>query len=368
MKCAQVPCTRSSGGVIKSWQMSHFPRCCSVAVVAVVVVSSSGCSKGSDASPTSAEVSSASTITTSASSAATRDSTVSTDDPSGSTLTKAICAGDGEVRSLGTIKSPEISEASGMVASRLNRDLMWIHNDSGDKPRIYAVDRDGAIRSIVSLTGAKSIDWEDIAASSDSTGGAFIYVGDIGDNRSRRDHVSVYRIDEPALGDVTGRGDPKQLAVPAVRFDFKYPDGPRDAEAMFVERVGDEEWVYIIDKNWKLSGESRLYRGSVSGRPSSRPVELESLGTITFPAGTLVTAADLSPDGSAIAVRAYGSEWLFGRTAGESIAEALTGSGCEGPAIAEAQGEAIAFAGDGSTYLTIAEGAQPTLHEVAVAD
>lgn len=77
--------------------------------------------------------------------------------------------------------------------------------------------------------------------------------------------MSVYRIDEPALGDVTGRGDPKQLAVPAVRFDFKYPDGPRDAEAMFVERVGDEEWVYIIDKNWKLSGESRPHRGSVSG-------------------------------------------------------------------------------------------------------
>lgn len=255
-----------------------------------------------------------------------------------------------------------------MAASRLNRELMWIHNDSGDEPTIYAVDRDGAIRSIVSLTGAKSIDWEDIAASSDSTGEAFIYVGDIGDNRSRRDHVSVYRIDEPAFGDTSERHDPKQLAVPAVRFDFKYPDGPRDAEAMFVERLDDEEWVYIIDKNWKLSGESRLYRGSVSGTPSGRSVELESLGKLTFPTGTLVTAADLSPDGSAIAVRAYGSEWLFERKAGESVANALTGSACEGPAIAEAQGEAIAFSADSSTYLTIAEGAQPTLHEVVVAD
>ncbi|MEI2638333.1 MAG: hypothetical protein V9F03_04970 [Microthrixaceae bacterium] len=107
---------------------------------------------------------------------------------------------------------------------------MWIHNDSGDEPRIYAVDRDGAIRSIVSLTGAKSIDWEDIAASSDSTGGAFIYVGDIGDNRSRRDHVSVYRIDEPALGDATEPWRPKAVGGPsgAVRLQVPgWPEGRR---------------------------------------------------------------------------------------------------------------------------------------------
>ncbi|MCB1258685.1 MAG: hypothetical protein KDB26_16350, partial [Microthrixaceae bacterium] len=94
------------------------------------------------------------------------------------------------------------------------------------------------------------------------------------------------------------------------------------------------------------------------------PVALDKVGEIDLPPASLVTAADLSPDGSAIAVRAYGSEFLFDRDVNESIIDALSGEPCTGPMIAEVQGEAIAFAADGRSYMTIPEGADPTLHRV----
>ena len=67
-------------------------------------------------------------------------------------------------------------------------------------------------------------------------------------------------------------------------------------------------------------------------------------------------------DGALIAVRTYGSVWLFERGPGQSLAEALAGPPCEGGAAAETQGEAVGFlpsAGDGQVrYVTVSEGDQ----------
>ena len=39
----------------------------------------------------------------------------------------------------GTVNNPTISEASGIVASRSNSDILWTHNDSGNDAKIYAI-------------------------------------------------------------------------------------------------------------------------------------------------------------------------------------------------------------------------------------
>ena len=41
--------------------------------------------------------------------------------------------------SVGTVAFAEINEASGMVASRKNPNVFWVHNDSGDGPYVYAL-------------------------------------------------------------------------------------------------------------------------------------------------------------------------------------------------------------------------------------
>src|SRR4051812_10257733 len=44
---------------------------------------------------------------------------------------------------VGTIKSAEIDESSGLTASRCNPNIFWTHNDSGDKAFIFAINPKG---------------------------------------------------------------------------------------------------------------------------------------------------------------------------------------------------------------------------------
>ncbi len=61
-------------------------------------------------------------------------------------------------------------ENSGIVRSRQFPDLYWLHNDSGDEPRVYPIHGDGtdyqsarsSDRMGVLLGAAINVDWEDI--------------------------------------------------------------------------------------------------------------------------------------------------------------------------------------------------------------
>lgn len=39
----------------------------------------------------------------------------------------------------GVVECNDIKEASGIVASRVNPGVLWVHNDSGDKARTFAM-------------------------------------------------------------------------------------------------------------------------------------------------------------------------------------------------------------------------------------
>ena len=81
------------------------------------------------------------------------------------------------------LKNPDLGEVSGMVASRSNPGFFWVHNDSGDEPRIFLIDKELNIKMTCSLEGATNRDWEDIAIGPGSVDGKnYLYIGDIGDN------------------------------------------------------------------------------------------------------------------------------------------------------------------------------------------
>ena len=63
----------------------------------------------------------------------------------------------------GLIAADEISEASGLVASRQNTNVLWTHNDSGDSSRLYALDTEGRDLGVYTLAEIDPRDWEDIA-------------------------------------------------------------------------------------------------------------------------------------------------------------------------------------------------------------
>jgi hypothetical protein len=144
----------------------------------------------------------------------------------------------------------------------------------------------------------------------------------------------------------------------AQRQRLLYPDAPHDAEAMFVDPASRD--LFVVTK--ELSGQSVVFRkagGLLAGQPTLSEVARLDLGV-----GQLVTAADVTPDGSAIALRTYGAVFLFARRPGEDVVAAFGREPCRAPAATEGQGEAIAFDPDGRGYLTISEGTNPPVWRV----
>jgi hypothetical protein len=248
---------------------------------------------------------------------------------------------------VGTTPLKDIPEVSGLVASYLNPGLIWMHNDSGDEPRLFALTLPGNLIASVRLEGASHLDWEDIARGPGPVSNvAYLYVADIGDNSARRSSVTVYRIREPRL-DTAQRG--LRMAIPAdsiERLTLRYPDGARDAEALLVDpRSGD---IVIVTKR---ENRCRVYSVAAPHTGGSdRTMRFE--GELPL---QLITGGDVSPNGSTIILKNYLYVRAWTRSSGSTLAAALTGSGTPLPYMPEGQGEAIGFSADGSGYYTTSE-------------
>ena len=281
-----------------------------------------------------------------------------------------LCERFSAPRVSGTIAEPGVIEVSGLAGSRQWSDVLWAHNDSGGAPELYAVAEDGTSLGTYPIEGAEAVDWEDMAAGPDASGTTeVLYVGDIGDNDAARASVTVYRVHEP------GEAPGSTPAVPLTEVDaieLRYPDGPSDAEALLVDpRTGD---LVIVTKS--VLGTSRILTAQAADLVEGAPVELADAGALDVPLppepgsgfpGTMVTAGDVSPDGSIVLLRTYRSVLAFERRDGQTLAQALLGAPCFAPQAEEEQGETVAFTGDGSAYVTASEGAGTAIHRVEVA-
>ena len=81
-----------------------------------------------------------------------------------------------------------------------------------------------------------------------------------------------------------------------------------------------------------------------------------------LPPSTLVTGGDVSADGTVVALRTYDGVRLYRRPAGEPLWKAFASTPCTVTIVGEKQGEAVGFAPDGRSLVTISEGKQPVLH------
>ncbi|RYC71609.1 MULTISPECIES: PE-PGRS family protein [Spirosoma] len=233
-----------------------------------------------------------------------------------------------------------IDEASGMVDSRTQPGNLWINQDSGSPAELALLGHDGQLKGRISVPRFENRDWEELASGPGPQDGVnYLYIGDIGDNNAQQPFLQVYRLPEPA-----------NLQTPITqieRINFRYPDGPRDAEAMFIDPATKD--IYIISKR---EANVRLYRLPYPQNINELTVA-ESLGEIPM---TFVTGAAISPDGSEIVVRTYTEIRYWKRNAGQSIADALQrGNSKALPYRVEPQGEAVCFDKDGKGYFTISE-------------
>lgn len=258
-------------------------------------------------------------------------------------------------RQAGIIRSDLVREASGIVASRRNPGVLWVHNDSGDAARIYAISAKGEFLGVCNIDGARCRDWEDIAIGpGPDLNQHYLYIGDIGDNRGVYREIIVYRVPEPRVGAAASFEPMATGSAEAIR--LTYPDGPRDAETLLVDPLTRD--IYIISKR---ELRSRVYRAAF---PQSTTQQIKMEQVAMMPWGFAV-AGDVSPDGRRVIVRGMFNASLWVRPAGEPLWRAFAGKQIRPPLIDEPQGEGICFDSRGAGYFTIGEMHYPPLHYFA---
>jgi hypothetical protein len=262
----------------------------------------------------------------------------------------------------GTVASPAVNEASGIVASQKNPGVLYVHNDSGDGPRIFALGLDGKHLGELTLSGATAQDWEDIALGpGPNNTDSYLYAGDIGDNLSARTNIKIFRVAEPVV-DAKGAAIDQTLNN-VETFTVNYADGAHNAEALLVDPKNGQ--VVIVTKS--ASGVSQVFQSAGPLPAGGGSVTLTEAISVTFGQGALsgsplVTGGDVSPSGDQIAIRTYLGVFVWRRSTGQSLAQAFGSSPCPALAISEKQGEAVGFASDDSGYYTVSEGSAPPLH------
>ncbi len=253
---------------------------------------------------------------------------------------------------LGTVESSAITETSGLASSRKNSGVLWLHNDSGDSARLYAINTEGQLLGTYTISGASASDWEDMAIGPGPESGVdYLYIADIGDNSAVRSSVKLYRLQEPTVSS-SRSGQDSSLSV-SDSIQITYPDGSRDAETLMVDpQDGD---VYVVSKREFFS---RIYR-LPSEQWANSSATLDFVDALSW--GGAV-GGDISPSGDQVLIKGYWSVLLYERSEGTDISDALSGSPTSLSYTAERQGEAIAFCGQGSGYFTLSEGSDQPLY------
>jgi hypothetical protein len=262
-------------------------------------------------------------------------------------LPSATCLSCQAASEVGALASSEMDEISGVVASSKRDDVYFVHNDSGDRARFFAIDGHGARLATFVFSKTDVVDCEDIARGP-CPGGSCLFIGDIGDNGRSRGEIVVYRVREPdVIADATIPSDP---------LPFGYPDGPHNAETLFVHpKTGV---LTIVTK--ERSGPSSIFEAPLPFTPGVKAT-LKKAGSLQAPIGNpLFTAGSVHPDATGVLLRTllrtYTHAFYAPMRPEQTVADALRVPLCSLPILHEEQGEAIAWQRDGKGFVTISEG------------
>ena len=224
-----------------------------------------------------------------------------------------------------------LDEISGMATSQRHPGILWVHNDSGGGPYVYALDSATCdIKARLTVEGIRARDLEAIAVGRDERGRSVIWLADIGDNQDSWEYVQVHRIREPAkLVD---------QVVDSVTFDITYPDRSHNAETLLADPDSSQLWIVT----------KQLARGRMYALPPKLSEDGLNQATFVRRERGLITDGAVSPDGTRYVLRDYVDATVFaGLPPGKN------------PRIVQMpfqiQGEAVAWTSDGSALLIASE-------------
>ncbi|RDY59465.1 hypothetical protein [Flagellimonas nanhaiensis] len=206
----------------------------------------------------------------------------------------------GDLDFLGKFPS-RLKEVSGMET---DGSTFWVIQDSGNKDKIFKVDKKAQVSNEYKIHHAKNEDWEDLTL--DKKGN--LYIGDFGNNNNARKNLVIYKIDSSQL-------HKKEPAAKKIK--FKYPQQHKfppkkdsllfDTEAFF--HWNDSLYLFTKNRTRPYSGRTLIYR--VPDKKGE--YDAEYLGSMVLCKNASlcsVTGADISSNGKTIALLTYGMVFL----------------------------------------------------------
>lgn len=219
----------------------------------------------------------------------------------------------------------------------------WTHNDSGNPAELFCVDTNGMTHRTVSVIGDTNTDWEELAK--DDAGN--LYIGNFGNNSLNRTDLRIVKV--PTIDTCTVN------AVVSDTIRFSYPDqigfppsgsyGNFDMEAMFW--YNDSLHLFSKDRSNPGTGYTKYYRlPSVGGTYVAELLDSFNVGAASYIFA--ITAADVSEDGSEMALLTADKLWLFRNYSGTDF---FGGDASELNLSVFSQKEAVCFR-NGFLYIT----------------
>ena len=201
------------------------------------------------------------------------------------TVDAQLCAQWSEALRVGELQV-QLTEASGLAASRQFPGRLYHINDSGETGKFFITGMDGKDTRSVRINDFEPEDTEALSLGpcpgKDSI--SCLYIGDIGDNDVKRKSIEIVVVDEVR--------NFSQTVKPRSRLKLLYPDGPHDAESMAVHPNGD---IYILTKENPAS----LYKANPNAvQQTLKPVT-------TLQPGGKPTDMAISDDGMRLLVLTY---------------------------------------------------------------
>lgn len=266
-------------------------------------------------------------------------------------------------RELCIVRDPQILESSGIAICRTVKNAVWMHNDSGDVPRLFLVGFDGATKAIVNVDGVKAMDWEDMC-SFEMNGESWLLIGDIGDNARQRGAKNppcqLLLIKEPRLRHEPDSSTAKEISVEVDRtIEFQFPDGPHDCESLAVDT--GSRTILMVTKSSPLN--CAMYSLPLRLDAGHEKVEAKRLAPVS---AAFATAMDISPDGKQLAIVNMFNGVMLTRN------DPTKDSWNDPSAVITTpltlpnrkQGESVCFTGNGNSLLLNSEGTSQPLWEL----
>lgn len=193
-----------------------------------------------------------------------------------------------------------MKEVSGIAYDQQTK-IFWMVNDSGNSPEVFGYDPSAEkITQVIKPDGAINIDWEDLALGPNR----MLYVGDFGNNKSKRKDLRIYGFNLPT--------DPYVVRAEAWVLDFSLEDQTEfppkskkksyDIEAFFYH----QGHFYLFSRNRarKFDGQSNVYR--LVAEPGKQVAKkIGQFDACKDRRDCQITSAAISPDQSTIALLTY---------------------------------------------------------------